>query len=75
MEKEKWNEYMRKYRKEHPEVNKNACDKWRKAHSLQVSDYAHEYYMKRKGRANDESRIQAVDSLQDVSVAQKRDKR
>ena len=50
MEKEKWNEYMRKYRKEHPEVNKNACDKWRKAHSLQVSDYAHEYYMKRKGK-------------------------
>ena len=50
MEKEKWNEYMRKYRKEHPEVNKNACDKWRKAHSLQVSDYAHEYYMKRNGK-------------------------
>lgn len=70
-----WNEYMRVYRKKHPDVNKNACYKWKDAHKEQVKVYAHEHYMKRKGKTNDESGIQAVDSLQDVPVAQKPDKR
>ena len=43
-------EYMRKYRKEHPQKNREACKRYREKNPEKTKQYNHEQYLKRKAR-------------------------
>lgn len=41
-------EYMRRYRAEHPDLNKTASKRYRETHPEKVKQYNHDAYLKRK---------------------------
>ena len=43
-------EYMRRYRAEHPDVNRNASRRYREQYPDRVKEQNHEQYLKRKAR-------------------------